>query len=231
MRAQALLILLPALGLAGGCVSTPDRVDPDPQYQAAEPVEPLPAARPTGAIYQAQAEPARPMALWEDDRAKQVGDVVIIQLSERTNAQKSESLSTDRSASATVGVPTLFGGQGVFQEADVLETRIDGQTGFEGDGSSAQSASLTGSVAAVVSQVLPNGNLLVHGEKIIRLNAEEEYIRISGIVRPQDVSANNVVLSTRVANAQIDYGGNGEISNSSRPGWILKLLSSFFWPL
>jgi flagellar L-ring protein FlgH len=89
---------------------------------------------------------------------------------------------------------------------------------------------LEGSIAVTVADVLPNGNLIVQGEKWMRINQGEEYIRLRGIVRPVDIGANNSVLSTQIADAQFAYGGTGAVAASSSPGWLSRFFGSPLWP-
>ena len=101
---------------------------------------------------------------------------------------------------------------------------------FEGSGSSNQSNSLTGAIAVQVSRVLPNGNLMIQGEKWLALNKGEEFIQLRGIVRPEDVSSQNTIPSTMVADARISYGGTGMIDQANSPGWISRFFNSSLNP-
>jgi flagellar L-ring protein precursor FlgH len=107
-----------------------------------------------------------------------------------------------------------------------LEQSISSSSEFAGNGSSNQSNSLTGAIAVQVARVLPNGNLIVQGEKWLALNKGEEFIQLRGIVRPQDISATNTIPSTLVADARISYGGTGVISRANSPGWFSKFFNS-----
>jgi len=109
-----------------------------------------------------------------------------------------------------------------FQPSDVA---MGGNSTFNGHGQTAQSNSLVGEISVVVSEILPNGNMRVRGEKLLHINRGNETIRISGIVRPVDIGSDNRVASTRVADAQIDYVGRGEISRASRQGWLQRFFS------
>ncbi|MDH5183551.1 MAG: flagellar basal body L-ring protein FlgH, partial [Gammaproteobacteria bacterium] len=100
---------------------------------------------------------------------------------------------------------------------------------FDGSGSSAQSNSLQGTISVSVMEVLANGYLVVRGEKILSLNQGDEFIRVSGIIRPEDVSPDNTVQSTKVANVQIIYGGTGALADANRDGWMSKFFKKV-WP-
>ena len=112
-----------------------------------------------------------------------------------------------------------------------MSNTIDAERTFAGSGDSAQSNSLSGEIAVTVSDILPNGNLLIRGEKIIGLNQGSEFIRLSGIVRPQDISTENVILSRKIANARIYYGGGGVVAESNTKGWLTRFFDSPMFPL
>src|SRR5690606_31799448 len=102
----------------------------------------------------------------------------------------------------------------------ILNTDIGAEQSFEGAGDAAQSNLIEGSITVTVADVMPNGNLRVQGEKWIRINHGEEFIRLRGIVRPIDIGADNTVLSTQIADAELAYGGTGAVAHSSTPGWL-----------
>jgi flagellar L-ring protein precursor FlgH len=226
------------LTLLAGCIST--HTQPDPAYAATRPAAPVPTALNNGAIYQA----GFAVSLFEDAKARHVGDILTIVLAESTNASKKASTETKKENAIDLKDPTLLGSAvqysmpgGTLSRAVPLATmghnnlQVSANTkqDFTGNGSSSQSNSLTGNITVTVSEVLSNGNLVVHGEKIMALNEGDEFVRITGMIRPQDIRPDNTVLSTSIANAQISYGGNGAVADSSSHGW----LSRFFlkvWP-
>jgi flagellar L-ring protein precursor FlgH len=198
------------------------------QAERFEPVYPVAAdlARPaTGAIYN-----GRQSDHWFGrGRSYQVGDVITVLLNESTQAARQQSANVSREASNEAlppGLSTKIGG---------LATALGGlnlnasNVASAGTGTADQRATLTGSVAATVVEVLANGNLLVRGEKRLTLSEGAEIIQVSGIIRPEDVSRNNMVQSRRLANAQISYRGTGDLANASRPGWGTRGLLKF-WP-
>jgi flagellar L-ring protein precursor FlgH len=191
----------------------------DPAFQVtyADPV--LERAKPNGSIFQASAGYSE---LTSGQRAARVGDVLTIQLVERTQATKSNSASTDRSANIGIMPPSTGPFSKLFSSSDVTAS---GQQGFKGKGDAAQSNALTGQITVTVAKVLSNGTMLVRGQKQVALNRGDEYIQISGIVRPSDVTPDNSVLSTRVADARITYTGRGEIARASRAGWLSRFFS------
>lgn len=226
MPFAAVLILL----VAGGCASAPKQ-----DARISEEVYSWPeySARTTeGAIYQA----SRNGSLFEDVRARRVGDVVTVVLSERTNATQSASASTSKDNAISTQNPTLFGRLFGFRAGGVsstplnLENSLNSSKSFNGEGGSEQSNQLTGDVTALVIEELPNGYLRIRGEKLISINKGDEYIRLTGIVRPVDIQANNTILSTMVANAEISYGGKGMIADASDMGWMGRFFNSRWWP-
>lgn len=218
-----LKLTLAAAGVAflSGCVSVQPRDDTD--YSPVPPATVAPSEADNGAIYHATT--ARP--LFEDVKARHVGDILTIVLTESTSASKSASTNTSKESSLEAPTPTIFGSTG---GRDIFNNEIESTSEFAGSGDSSQSNSLSGTVTVTVAQVLSNGNLVVRGRKRVYLNQGDEYVRISGIVRPQDIDANNTVASTRVANARITYSGRGAVANASAMGWLAQFFNSPLWP-
>ncbi len=154
-------------------------------------------------------------------RASRVGDLVTIVLVERTSATKTNSASTARIGSVGIAPPTT-GPLSVFSPSDV---NMGGNQSFKGKGEVAQSNALSGEVSVTIAEVYPNGTMFVRGEKQLTLNRGDEHVQISGIVRLADISSDNRVLSTRVADARILYTGKGEIARASRQGWLQRFFS------
>ena len=175
--------------------------------------------RPNGSIFQAASGYA---PLTSGARAGTVGDIITILLVERTQATKSNSAATDRSGSIGLAPPTTGIFSKLFNSTDI---GASGTQGFKGKGDAAQSNALSGEITVTVSKVLPNGTMLVRGQKQLVLNRGDEYIQISGLVRPADIGADNRVLSTRVGDARITYTGKGEIARASHQGWLQRFFS------
>jgi flagellar L-ring protein precursor FlgH len=230
------LVLLLLSLLLGGCASIP-RPAEGPSYRPAHPPVLPPPAADNGSIYQMGHE----VRLFEDNKARRVGDVLTVMLQERTQASKSASTETSKSSDVTIANPTLFGSSPEFNVPGIvplasnrgngLETGISSGTSFAGEGDASQSNSLTGNITVTIAEVLPNGNLVVRGEKWLTLNQGEEFIQISGIVRPQDIATNNTVVSTLVADARITYSGKGQLADTQRSGWLTRFFNSAIWPL
>lgn len=190
----------------------------EPSAFAPTPV-PQPAAPPAnGAIFQASAGYA---PLISGARASMVGDVLTITLVESTQAAKTSTASTDRSGSLGL-IPPTTGPLSFFKSSDVSAS---GGSKFDGKGGATQSNQLTGELSVTIAAVYPNGTMLVRGEKMLTLNRGDEHVQISGIVRAADISADNRVLSTRVADAKISYAGKGDVARASRPGWLSHFFS------
>ena len=169
------------------------------------------------------------MRLFEDRTARRVGDVLTIVLTEKTNASKSATTNITKDSDIQMANPIVFGNSIGYQN-NSLEMRAQGNRLFEGEGASDQSNSLTGRVSAVVVDVHRNGNLVVRGGKKLTLNQGDEFVEIMGIVRPDDIRADNSVLSTQVADAQITYAGTGATADANAPGWFERALLHPLWP-
>ena len=192
---------------------------PAPDFSASLPVPPPPPpAMPTGSIFQVSEGYA---ALYEGTRARRVGDPLTIVLVERTVASKSASSKLDSGGGASITPPTT-GSLALFQGTDAA---VSGKRNFGGTGAADQSNTLSGEVSVTVSQVFPNGTMLVQGQKRVTLNRGDEFVQIKGLIRVADIDADNRVLSTRVADAQIAYTGKGDVARASRQGWFGRFFS------
>ncbi len=225
--------ILPALLLTslvmGGCAMTPQKPQ-EPARQVFTPPPP-PPKEDNGSIYQA----GYSTALFEDVRARYVGDILTIILDEETRASKSASTSTSKDNSVGVDNPTLFGLPLTLDrltrgKLSNLEQSLSAQKSFDGEGQSDQSNQLRGTVQAMVVEVLPNRVLRIEGEKVIAINQGDETVRITGLVRLQDISTDNTVPSTQVANAVITYGGSGIVADSNDMGWMGRFFNSKWFP-
>jgi flagellar L-ring protein precursor FlgH len=210
MRRTALLACCAVLLVAA-------RREREPEYRPTPP-PPAPPAAANGAIFQPQYGYA---PLTSGQRAAQVGDVITIVLTERTQGTSQSTSNTNREGSISLTPPTT-GPLALFSPTDV---GASGSNAFQGRGQTGQANSLIGEITVTVEEVLPNGTMRVRGEKRLRINRGNEAIRLSGIVRPGDLTSDNRVLSTRIADARIDYLGRGEIARSSRMGWLQRFFN------
>jgi flagellar L-ring protein precursor FlgH len=187
---------------------------------------PPPAPRTDGAIYQAGQE----MALFADLKARRVGDVLTIVLNESTAASKNAETKTSRTSAVADTGPTIFGKSIVTKGVPILDTTLSGSHTFDGAGSATQGNSLTGSLTVTVTNVESNGNLVIEGDKTLKLNQGDEFIHISGVVRPADVATNNTVTSDKIADAHIRYSGKGVIANANQMGWLTRFFNTVLSP-
>jgi flagellar L-ring protein precursor FlgH len=170
---------------------------------------------------------------FQDLRAHNVGDLVTINIVETSKASKAAATKTARTSSIDAGITNFLGFEKqlhmpkAFDNANMFNASMTNN--FDGSGATSRDESMTASVTAMVTRVLPNGNLFIEGTRRIRVNNEIQHIVLSGIVRPSDISPDNTVLSSYIADARIDYTGNGPVSDKQRPGWLARLLD-VVWP-
>ncbi|HCR34210.1 MAG TPA: flagellar basal body L-ring protein FlgH [Stenotrophomonas sp.] len=211
--------------LLGGCVIAGD-VRPYPAMAPIQPIMPPQAAPTAGAIYAA----GPTLQLYSDRRARDVGDLLTITLLENTTATTSANTATAKESDLSIGTPSIFGAPVTLGGKDILSATANGKRDFTGKGNSAQSNRLQGSVTVTVVQRLPNGNLVVQGQKNLRLNQGDELVQVQGIVRPADIAQDNSIPSSRVAEARIVYGGRGPVAQSNAMGWLSRFFNSALAP-
>jgi len=232
MISRVVLLCVCVMSLAA-CQSLPER---DPAYAAVRPVALPPVHAGNGSIYQA----GHDIRLFEDSRARRVGDLLTINLVETTSASKQSATELSKSTDTSVANPTILGTTPQFNTPGILPLAsnqnnnlgfgLSSNNDFSGDSSSSQSNSLTGSITVTVAEVLPNGYMVVRGEKVTSLNQGHEYVRISGIVRPADIRPDNTVPSTQIADAQITYTGSGSTADTNKIGWLARFFISSLFP-
>lgn len=219
------LLLLITILLAG-CVheSRENWITPVPK-----PVEkPLPDYD-EGSIWQASSG-----GLVEDFKARERGDTVTVVITEQASASKEATTDTSRNTAVAAGIPNLLGLEtkmtGISKWMD-LEKLLSANTSstYAGSGSTTRKENLNATISAQVVDVLGNGNLLIQGRRSVRVNNEDQIIVLEGTVRPKDISADNVILSTQIADARISYSGKGIVSDRQRPGWLMNVLDKV-WP-
>lgn len=170
----------------------------------------------TGGIYTASS----PGLFASDRRAARAGDILTVQFTEKFAASKSQSARGSRSNEYEIDLPNLV--TGGFDDGQLSNST---DQSFAGSGGAQQSNSLTGRLSVIVAREFPNGTLEIIGQKKLTLNNGNEYVRLTGIVRPEDINADNVVLSERIANADIRYVGAGDTADTARPGWVRRFLA------
>jgi flagellar L-ring protein precursor FlgH len=204
------------------CITAPHVED----YKATLPEELTEAETSNGSIYQANHD----VALFENPVAHRVGDIVTIRLVEETAASKSSSTSTKKATNVNAGVSNLFGRAVTVNGTNVLGAGVKDSSDFAGEGNSEQSNKLAGDITVTIAKRYSNGNLLVRGQKWIAINQGKEFVRIQGIIRQVDVQPDNSVLSTKVADATISYGGQGALADANAKGWLARFFDSPLTP-
>lgn len=183
-----------------------------------------------GSIY-AGAQNSHGLRLFEDDKARAVGDLLTIVLVENTAARTAAKTAVSKDNSIGIASPTLAGMDVTYHGNPLLQAEVDGKRKFGGSGDSTQSNQLAGTVTVTVVQDLGNGNLLVRGNKQLRLNQGDELVQVQGIVRTADIGPDNRISSDRVGEAQIVYGGRGTLARSNAMGWLGRFFNSALFPL
>ena len=205
------------IGLSA-CVTRPVVQPQEPSYRPVWPQITQPVSASPGSLFST----SHNLELFNDLRARQIGDVVTINLQESTRSSKSAETSISKDTTNQLLNPRVFGNLVRGSGATDILNSLESSTEFSGEGDSDQSNSLSGTITAVIADVLPNGLLLVQGEKWFQLNRGEEYVRVSGLLRPQDIGADNSVSSQRLADARIAYSGTGEIASANQVGWLSR---------
>lgn len=225
-------------GCAGGLSAIDRPVQSQPStYAPANPAALAPAPQPTpeplsdGSLYQADGPL---LSLFADQKARTVGDVVTIKIAESSAATNKASTATDRSSSLSASVDAFFNAEKRFPADQPFFNPFSSVAGgveseFEGTGTTKRSGDLDAYITALVTQVLPNGNLVVCGSREVLINNENQVIQLTGIVRPRDIGHDNKVLSTYIADARISYSGTGVINDRQKPGWLTNFVMKV-WP-
>jgi len=230
------LLSLVLLALLAGCSSPLRQPSSLANREAAlnnPPVETYarPAIKTEGALYNEDSRPD----FFSDMKAQRIGDIVTINIVETSKANKAANTSTSRSNKINSSVDSLFG----FEEEGKLPTpgglnlmrgvNLTSGSQFTGTGSTSRNENITAKISARIVQVLPNSNLVIRGSQEIMVNNEKQYITVQGVVRPAYIATDNSVLSTYLADARIEYTGQGDISNKQKQGWLSRAID-YIWP-
>ncbi|MBW1753418.1 MAG: flagellar basal body L-ring protein FlgH [Deltaproteobacteria bacterium] len=176
--------------------------------------------------------------LFSDSRARKVGDIVTVRIVEDPEAELNANTKTSRSSSINASTLKFLGYMQALAEKNPrlaqnpgTDNLISATLGmdFDGKGSSDRDGHVKAFIAAVVERVLPNGNLYINGKREIKVNNEMQFITISGIIRPEDISPTNEISSTYVASARILYAGKGPVADKQKPGWLGRVVD-YVWP-
>lgn len=234
--ASALTLCAVMWGCAAGPTSTP-------APQARVPVQTVPASIAGDTPISTTAAPSDG-SLWRDRgdigelfinaKARRLGDIVTIKIVENSSATNKASTNTDRSSTMSAGLEGFFNmekrfpaDQPFFNPFSGVKAGINSE--FEGTGATQRSGALTAYMTARVVEILPNGNLIIEGNREVRVNAENQMITLTGVIRPRDISADNVIQSTYIADARIAYSGTGVLNDRQRPGWLTRVFDKV-WP-
>ncbi|AKO52354.1 flagellar basal body L-ring protein [Marinobacter psychrophilus] len=222
-RSASVALVLVLAALQGCTAMSRHRAMPDdPEYAPVRAQAMMQRDLETGSIYQI----SRNYNFYGDTVALNVGDVLTVTLNESTRASKNAETSISKDSDISLTEPNIFGRNQLG-----LATSIEQERDFKGAAEADQSNSLAGSITVTVTEVLPNGVLRIRGEKWLSLTNGEEYIRLTGLVRPQDIKPDNTLASNRIADARIAYGGTGDFDQANQMGWMGRFFNSEWWPL
>jgi len=226
---KTLFLVLAACFLISGCAHK-KTLPQDPALTVPDPVSVT------------QPAPASPGSLWSsgqtglfvDNKARTVGDLLTVAIYETSKATRAASTTTGRKSDMSAGITAMFG---VEKNIGNLNSSVDPKAlissgysnEFQGSGSSSRSDNLVATLTVQVIEVLPTGNLRIAGAKNVIVNNEDQYLRLTGVVRASDISADNTINSRSILNAQIAYSGKGVISDKQSPGWLVRVLDNV-WP-
>ena len=210
-----------ALLALGGCASPRDSIKVGPVTTARPQPTESDADHPTGSIFHQQGN----LRLFEDRRPRYIGDVLTIQLNETLNASQSASSNTEKKSNLTAVLPKVKGVLGMAING--LDTTASSDNAFNGTGATTSSGLFTGTITVTVIEVLPNGNLMVAGEKQIGIRQNSEILRFSGVVDPNLIQSGNVISSIQVSDARLDYRCGGNIEQAQIQGWLGRFFNSW----
>lgn len=191
---------------------------PTEHLPASLPVDIPPPPKTHGTIFQ----PGYESRLYTDKVAFRIGDVLTVRLEESTDGKYSTQTKTTKKAILNYPIPTFFG-----QTLPGLNVQTNTDQQFDGKGDSNESNKLTGTITVTVVQLLSNNNMIVQGESWVTIDQGQEYIQLTGMVRPEDIQPNNVISSKRIANGKITYGARGQAGYASSGGLVTKLFNRF----
>ena len=234
MKTVAPFLVFLAVAMLSGCYN--NEVKRDPAFAAVRPAPIEPQDNYDGAIFDARNN----ISLFEDYRARRVGDILTVKLEEQTDAEKETETTVSKSNSNNIDNPTLFGTTPQFNLPSQLPLAnttdnnlafgIGSNSDFTGAGYRDQNNKLSGNISVSVVEVLPNGNMVIRGERVITINQGNEYIRLSGMISPRDIEADNSISSIRIADAQISYVGDGPTNDANVMGWLSRFFVSALMP-
>lgn len=190
---------------------------------AATGVEASVAIAPSASLFRAGAG-----TLFQDQRASQVGDILRVEINITDEAEFGNSTSRSRSGSESMGIGALLGLQNVIPGDAAKAVDASSNSNSGGQGNTSRSEKINMSMAAIVTDVLPNGNLVIRGRQEIRVNFELRELIVTGIVRPQDIARGNTIQHSQIAEARISYGGRGQLTDMQQARWGQQIYDVLF---
>jgi flagellar L-ring protein FlgH len=227
-------LALSGLILMSACATT--EVKRDPAYAAVRPVALPEHPKTDGAIFNV----GNNVSFYEDYRARRVGDILTVKLDEKTTAEKTSATTVKKSNSNDIASPTILGSGVQFNAPGILPLASNkdndlsfsagSESDFDGSGDSDLKNKLSGDISVSVVEVLPNGNMVIRGEKVMTINQGNEYLRIGGMISPRDIDATNSISSKRIADVQMSYVGDGPTNDGNVMGWLSRFFISALMP-
>jgi flagellar L-ring protein precursor FlgH len=241
------------LACLAGCTATRQTLPPVAETMPIKPKVPietvsLPRPESNGSLYESNGSLYATRSMFNDffidTKARKVGDIVTVKISESSKATNSADTKTGRESALEAGIDTLFDIEDWYEDKvlDNITSKLPRpnpfgnpsvkgsmSSDFNGTGSTSRSGDLNAFITCRVTELLPNGNLKIIGSREILVNHETQMIILSGVIRPRDIDDDNVILSTFISNAKIAYSGSGIVNDRQRPGWLANLLNSV-WP-
>ncbi|MDX2055300.1 MAG: flagellar basal body L-ring protein FlgH [Polyangiaceae bacterium] len=224
MKRLLLLALLASLGCGPKHIET--FTPKEREYKVGKYAVDQASSKPTQGSLYSEAVPS----YLEDTRAHRSGDIVIVQIDEHADAVGNATTKLDKSSSSESGIDALYGLlpalKSAYPDLDPAKLlALASKSQFNGDGKTSRAGQLTGKIGVRVRQTLPNGDLLIEGTKVVMINDEEIHLYVSGVIRPEDIKDDNSVESSRMADAQVEYSGRGDVADTLEQGWLSQALS------
>ena len=221
------VVLVSQLSACSNTVELSKALPNDPDFAPILPEPEEDAIIPTGSLFKENYV----NNIYSDSKAHRIGDIISVILSESTQANKNAKTELKKENNAVLDPIVGLAGSPVTLNGQAIQFGLNQNSKFKGDAKADQGNSLSGDISVHVLRVLPNGNLMIRGEKWITLNNGDEYIRLTGVIRAKDINSNNTILSTKIANARIQYAGTGSFADVNEQGWLTKFFNSGWWPI
>ncbi|MBT5471586.1 MAG: flagellar basal body L-ring protein FlgH [Nitrospina sp.] len=224
-----LVLMFPACSKTHRAVDSASTVIPKHLY-----AKPVVAKQEEGALWPGDTSKN---LLFEDNKARVVGDIVTVTILENATSSQSASTNTSKSTNMNMqtntllGLPTSLGVQNFLGLGNQFDPTVNAtiNNSNQGQGTVTRNGSLTGTVSSTIIEIMPSGNLRIEGRRSVRVNNEEQLMVLRGVIRPQDINFDNTIASTLIADASISYSGEGVVADEQRKGWLAKILSRV-WP-